>query len=106
MKVSSVILLVTFLLLVTALFASNLLLKKEYDKIDKSDIYWTYGSILEQPFKHLVIQGGNLTNIAFEPSKKSSVRVFRMWEGFDNKAVKAFIKNDTLFVKFPQKVKD
>ena len=106
MKVSSVILLVTFLLLVTALFASNLLLKKEYDKIDKSDIYWTYGSILEQPFRHLVIEGGNLTHIAFEPSKKSSVRVFRMWEGFDNKVVKASVRNDTLFVTFPGDVKD
>ncbi|HSU50873.1 MAG TPA: hypothetical protein VLJ41_09795 [Segetibacter sp.] len=106
MKVSSTILLVTFLLLVTALFASNLLLKKEYDKIDKSDIYWTYGSILEEPFKHLVIEGGNITNIAFEPSKKSSIRVFKMWDGFENKAVKASVKNDTLFVSFPQDVKD
>src|SRR3954451_10040283 len=100
MKISSTILLATFLLLVTALFASNFLLKKEYDKIDKSDIYWTYGSILEQPFKHLVIQGGNLTHIAFEPSKKFSVRVFRMWKGLESEAVKAFVKNDTLFVSY------
>lgn len=106
MKVSSVILLVTFLVLFTALFASNLLLRKEYDKIDKSDIYWTYGSILEEPFKHLVIDGGNITNIAFEPSKKSSVRVFKMWDGFENKTVKASVKNDTLYVSFPRDVKD
>ena len=101
MKLSSAILLVTFVLLVTAMFASNLLLKKEFDKVDKSDLYWTYGSILEQPFKHLVIHGGNITNIAYEPSKKSSVRVFKMWEGFENKSVKASVRNDTLFVTFP-----
>lgn len=101
MKLSSVILLVTFVLLVTALFASNILLKAEYDKIDKSDAYWTYGNILEQPFKHLKIEGGNVTNIAFEQSKKSSVRVFKNWYGYVEKVVKAYVKNDTLFLKFP-----
>ena len=106
MKVSSIILLVTFVLLVTAMFASNILLKKEYDKIDKSDIYWTYGKILEQPFKHLKIEGGNVTHIAFEPGNKPSVKVFKMWAGFDKKAVKAYVKNDTLFVKFPDNITD
>src|SRR4051794_11292827 len=106
MKVSSIILLVTFLLLVTALFASNYLLKKEYDKIDKSDIYWTYDYILQQPFKHLVINGGNLTNIAYEPSKKSSVRVFKMWKNSDVTGVRAVVRHDTLFLYFPKEILD
>ena len=63
MKLSSLILLITLSLLTVALFLSNVLLKKEYDKIDKSDNYWTYGKILEQPFRHLKIEGGNITNI-------------------------------------------
>ncbi|WP_147204665.1 hypothetical protein [Segetibacter aerophilus] len=100
MKISSIILLVTFLLLVTAMFASNVLLKKEYDKVDKSDLYWTYGKILEQPFKHLKINGGNVTNIAFEQNPNASVRVFKNWDGYDKGAVKAFVKNDTLFITF------
>ncbi|MDQ6812756.1 MAG: hypothetical protein M3040_03295 [Bacteroidota bacterium] len=100
MKVSSLILLVTFVLLVTALFASNVLLKKEYDKVDKSDLYWTYNKILQQPFKHLVIEGGNITNIAYEQSKTSSVRVFKNWDGYEKGAVNAFVKRDTLFIKF------
>ncbi|MEJ7676584.1 MAG: hypothetical protein WKG06_01655 [Segetibacter sp.] len=83
-----------------------LLLKKEYDKVDKSDLYWTYGKILEQPFKHLKIEGGNVTNIAFEQSKKPSVRVFKNWDGYEKGIVKAFVKNDTLFVKFPNTYKD
>lgn len=101
MKVSTIILLVTLVLLVTGLFASNVLLKKEYDKADKSDLYWTYGKILEQPFKHLKIEGGNVTNIAFEQSKKPSVRVLKNWDGYEKGLVKTFVKNDTLFVKFP-----
>lgn len=41
MKVSAVILPVTLilLLLVMRVFASDVLLKKEYDKVDKSDLY-------------------------------------------------------------------
>jgi hypothetical protein len=101
MKISSVILLVTFLLLVTAMFASNILLKKEYDKVDKSDLYWTYGKISQQPFKHLKIDGGNVSNIAFEQSANSSVRLFKNWDGYDKGTVKAFVKNDTLFLTFP-----
>jgi hypothetical protein len=101
MKISSVILLVTFLLLVTAMFASNILLKKEYDKVDKSDLYWTYGKILEQPFKHLKIIGGNVTNIAFEQNSNASVRIFKNWDGYGKGTVKAFVKNDTLFLTFP-----
>jgi hypothetical protein len=100
MKVSSVILLVTFVLLMTAMFASNVILKKEYDKVDKSDLYWTYEKILEEPFKHLKIEGGNLTNIAFEQNKNPSVRVSQNWHGYEQR-LKAFVKNDTLFVKFP-----
>ncbi len=100
MKLSTIILLVTLVLLATAMFASNILLKKEYDKVDKSDLYWTYRKISEQPFKHLKIEGGNVTNIAFEQSKKPSVRVLKNWDGYDRGLVKTFVKNDTLFVKF------
>ncbi|MEO6456468.1 MAG: hypothetical protein ABIN97_20495 [Ginsengibacter sp.] len=106
MKLSSIILLVTFLLLVTAMFASNILLKKEYDKIDKNDNYWTYGKILQQPFKHLKIEGGNVTRIAYEQSKSYSVRVAKDWYGYEKGLVKTYVKNDTLFLKFPNTYKD
>jgi len=106
MKVSTIILLVTLVLLVTAMFASNILLKKEYDKVDKSDLYWTYGKIMQQPFKHLKIEGGNVTHIAFEQNKSSSVRVSKNWYGYEKGLVKTFVKNDTLFIKFPNTYKD
>ncbi|MGI8636648.1 MAG: hypothetical protein ACR2KZ_14725 [Segetibacter sp.] len=106
MKLSSAILLVTFMLLITAMFASNLLLKKEYDKVDKSDLYWTYAKILQQPFRHLKIEGGNITNIAFEQSSNPSVRIFKNWGGFEKGSVKTFVKNDTLFVNFPNNIEN
>ncbi len=106
MKLSTTILLVTLVLLVSAMFASNVILKKEYDKVDKSDLYWTYDKILEQPFKHLKIQGGNITHIAFEQSKNPSVRILKNWDGYDRGLVKPFVKNDTLFIKFSNIYRD
>ena len=106
MKLTTKILLAMLLLFTLGLFASNVLLKKEYDKTDKNDIYWTYGKILEQPFKYLNIEGGNVTNIAYEQSKTASVRVFKDWEGYKSGAVRAHVKNDTLFITFPNTYKD
>ena len=106
MKLTTKILLAMLLLFTVGLFASNMLLKKEYDKTDKNDIYWTYKKILEQPFKYLNIEGGNVTNIAYEQSKTASVRVFKDWDGYNSGRVKAHVKNDTLFITFPNTYKD
>lgn len=101
MKISSTILLILLIVIVSSLFASNLVLKKQYQRVDKSDLYWNYSKILEQPFRHIVIEGGNTTQIAFEQNRHCSVRVLDYWMGDqkDNK-VKAYVKNDTLHLKF------
>lgn len=101
MKLTTKILVVLLVLLTSGLFASNLMLKKVYDNADKSDTYWTYGKILEQPFRHVKIEGGNISNIAYEQSKNPSVRVLKEWYGYETGAVKAAVKNDTLFIDFP-----
>jgi hypothetical protein len=106
MKLTAKILSAMLLLFIAGLFVSNSILKKEYEKVDKNDLYWTYGKILEQPFSHLKIEGGNITNIAFEQSSKSSVRIFKDWEGFQKGTVTASVKNDTLFLKFPNTYRD
>lgn len=106
MKLSTKILTTMLLLFIAGLFVSNNILKKEYGKADKSDLYWNYGKILEQPFSHINIEGGNITNIAFEQSSKPSVRVYKNWQGYEKEVVKAFVKNDTLFLKFPNTYKD
>src|SRR6478735_10892373 len=101
MKLTTKILLTMLLLLIAGIVLSNIALKNEYEKTDKNDLYWTYGKILEQPFSHLVIEGGNLTKIAYEPSKSPSVRVYKQWDGFKEEVVKAHVSNDTLYVMFP-----
>lgn len=106
MKLTTKILLALLLLFTLGLFASNAVLKSEYEKRDKNDIYWTYGKILEKPFKYLSIEGGNITSIVYEQSKASSVRVFKDWEGFKDGRVTASVSNDTLYLSFPKAPKD
>jgi hypothetical protein len=106
MKLTSKILLTMLVLFIAGIVMSNVALKNEYEKTDKNDLYWTYGKILEQPFSHLVIQGGNLTKIAYEPSRKPSVRVYKDWDGFEKGVVKAHVTNDTLYLTFPETYKD
>ena len=101
MKLTSKILLAMLLLFTSGLFASNFLLKKEYDKADKTDVYWTYEKILEQPFRHLKITGGNITRIAYQQGPHPSVRVAKDWYGFQAGGLKAFVKDDTLFLNVP-----
>lgn len=100
MKISTTILFAMLILLVAGMLCSNIILKKEYDKVDKSDLYWTYKKILETPFKYLKITGGNNTHIAFEQSKNYSVRIFEEWSRYHKGDLNAFVKNDTLFVDF------
>jgi hypothetical protein len=100
MKLTSKVLLVLLLLLIVELVSSNIILKKEYDKMDKSDIYWTYEKVLQQPFKYLKITGGNGTRIAFEQSTKSSVRILQEWKRYHHGEIKAHVANDTLYINF------
>src|SRR5689334_8827309 len=100
MKLTTRILICIFILMIAGLLSSNIILKKQYDALDKSDIYWTYNKIMEQPFKYLNITGGNGTNIYYEQSKKPSVRLLREWVNYHNGEVKAVVKNDTLFLNF------
>ena len=100
MKFTSKALLVLAIILIGALLSSNIILKSEYDKIDKSDIYWNYHKILEQPFKYLKITGGNGTRIAFEQSQHYSVRVLNDWQRYHPELIKSSVKDDTLFIKF------
>jgi hypothetical protein len=100
MKLSSRILLLVFIIMIAGLLSSNMILKKQYEALDKSDIYWTYDKVLEQPFKYLNIIGGNGTNIYYEQSEKPSVRLLHEWVKYHGGKIKAAIKNDTLFLNF------
>jgi hypothetical protein len=96
------------LLFIAGLFASNTLLKNELKRLDKNDRYWNFVRILEQPFSHLKITGGNITNIAFEPNPQPSVRVSKDWIASDTGKdwpIQASVQNDTLFLNVPNTYK-
>lgn len=103
MKLSTIILFAMLVLFVTSLFATNIMFKHQYDRLDKADLYWNYNKILERPFKHLKIDGGNITRIAFEQGKTSSVRVLDYWGGYQKDSIKAYVNGDTLHIKFLNK---
>ena len=100
MKWSNGILVSMLLLLIAGVFASNLVMKKEFDKTDKNDPYWNYSIVLEKPFKYLKIDGGNFTNIIYEPGARSSVRILNDWQRYNPALISSVIKNDTLCIRF------
>ena len=105
-KLSTAIITMLVILLVASVFATELVLKNEYGKRDKNDIYWNYDKILQKPYKYLKIVGGNVTNIIFEPGKYPSVRVLKRWKGFkDDSVLTVLVKNDTLYINFNNKYK-
>lgn len=100
MKLSSAVLLFTFGTGLAGLFGSNYVMKKEFDKVDKTDPYWTYKKVEEKPFHHLVVNGGNISNIIYEESAHSFVKLMRSWRGSDDGSIKTNINNDTLYLDF------
>jgi hypothetical protein len=107
LKLSTKILLVSLVLITIGLFASNMALKAEYKKLDKRDKYWNYTTVLSQPFKHLKIDGGNVTQVVFEQAPTSTVRLIKYWTNYKlESAFKAYVSNDTLHISMayhPQK---
>jgi hypothetical protein len=100
MKWTTRIMVAMLVLLVTGLLVSNMQIKNEYDKLDKTDTYWTYEKITEQHFRYLKIEGGNITKIAFEQNPNCSVRVLNDWQRYHPELIKTEINNDTLFIHF------
>lgn len=106
-KISTLILKVLFAILILGVVVTDLAFKNIYNKVDKSDLYWNYNKILEQPFKHLKLEGGNITQIVFEQNKHASVRVLNYWDAYKpDVTFKAYVKNDTLHLIFPNRYKN
>jgi len=106
-KLTNKILLGLGLLFCCSIIFSAFKFRQEYDKnITKGDLYFLYSPIQEQPFSHLMIRGGNVTTIVYEPAERSSVRVFNKWAGYNEKRVKTTVSHDTLYLDFPNRYKD
>jgi hypothetical protein len=99
MKITVKILLGMLFLALNALVFSNFMLKKEFEKIDKSDFYWNYNKISNDHFSHIKIDGGDFSGIAVEQSDSFAVKVWKYIADYDNVAYQTKIVNDTLFIR-------
>lgn len=106
MKLSNTILLVSLGIGIAGVFGSTYVLKSEYNKIDKTDPYWNFKKMLDQPFQHLVINGGNVSNVVFEESPHPYVKIMKAWRGADDGSVRSHVNNDTLYVDFDNRYGD
>ena len=106
MKLTNKILVAMLVLFGAGIILSAFKFKQEFDKNDKGELYFLYGTIEEQPFNHLVIKGGNVTKIVYEPADKSSVRVFKRWNGYHDNRIQTEVRHDTLYLDFPNQYKD
>ena len=98
MKISSLLLFILLGLLIISLVGTDLVLKDQYNKIDKSDPFWNYTKLNRGQFHHLKLTGGNVTRIAFIPSPHASIGVLSYWEQAADGRVKTKIADDTLFL--------
>lgn len=106
MKISTKILIGLCLFLVGGLFASNMILKKEYDNPNKKGRFGDYKTVLQQPFRHLKVENGkDYGVIIIMQGDKSEVRVPKTWTNFSLDTADKYVKNDTLFLKFTEKEK-
>lgn len=99
MKKSSLILLVVGFVFILCLVGSNLVLKNQYNQIDKGDPFWNYTKLAKGNFHHIRMTGANFTRASFIPGPGGSVGVLNYWEQPMKKRIQTSISNDTLFIR-------
>lgn len=96
MKTSNVIITFFSVAISGVLFATNVSLKKEYEKIDLDDAFKNYVSVDSAPYSVLSISGSNGYPIEIVQKDTDAIKVLRSrLEHF-----KSVVKNDTLFIEF------
>jgi hypothetical protein len=103
MKKSSLILLILAGLFILCLIGSDLILKNQYDQIDKSDPFWNYTKLNKGIFHHIRMMGSNVTRTSFIPGPKGSLGVLNYWEQDSKNRIESSISDDTLFIKFRER---
>ncbi len=102
-KWSTRLLVGVFSLIFCSVFASNILLKNEYNRNKNSpkDALKDYKKIVNQPFKHIELENSPFPHsLQFDTSSQFSVFAHKtqVWDGKES-SDNIFVKNDTLFVK-------
>lgn len=98
MKKSSLMLTILLGIFIVCLVGTDLILKNEYNKIDKTDPFWNYTKLSKGSFHHLKLMNGNVTKIGFIPSPHASIGILDRWVHAADGRVKTRITEDTLFV--------
>lgn len=106
MKWSNIFLTTLSVAAISGIAGSNYIMKKVYDRTDKSDPYWNFKKVFDQPFHHLKINGGNISNLVYEQSDNNSVKILSAWRGATDGSVKTSLSNDTLTIDFDNHYKD
>ncbi len=113
MKLSAKLLIGIFLFFLISLFASNKLLKEQFDKNydrnqtkAKSQEYWNYTKLTDKPFKHVKIENGStIGGIELEQGDIFAVYLNEKPNYITNKKITGKITseiiNDTLIVHIP-----
>lgn len=96
MKKSNLFLMALGLVIITGMYATNVILKKEYQKIDLTNPYKNYVSVDFSSYAVLAISGSNGYPIEIVHKKINDVKVLR--SRLDH--FKSILKNDTLFIQF------
>nr|WP_297788836.1 DUF2807 domain-containing protein [uncultured Allomuricauda sp.] len=96
MKTSTVFIVFLSITIAGVLLATNVSLKKEYEKIDLDDVFKNYVSVDSEPYSVLSISGSNGYPIEIVQKDTNAIKVLRSrLEHF-----KSVVKNDTLFIEF------
>jgi hypothetical protein len=103
MKKSSLMLFILLGIFIICLIGTDLILKNEYNKIDKTDPFWNYTKLSKGSFHHLKLLNGNVTRISFIPSPHASVGILSYWEHAADGRVQTKIADDTLYVEIGKK---
>lgn len=96
MKKSNLFLLILGVVLLSGMYATNVTLAKEYQKIDLTDLYKNYVSVPVAPYTVLDISGSNGYPIEIVQNHTEDIKVLRS----RIQHFKSEVKNDTLFIQF------
>ncbi|MCF2518489.1 hypothetical protein [Dyadobacter sp. CY351] len=95
MKASNILLIIVLSLFLSAMVASNLVLKKQFDKIDRKDPYSGYLTHSLEPFHYVRLQG-----VGFGVTEVSQGKDFEIKFVVDQKFIDWKVVNDTLTVNY------
>lgn len=96
MKTSNIFIIVLSLVIISAMYATNVNLKNEYKKIDLKDPFKNYVSVNTAAYAVLNISGSNGYPIEIKQEKDNDIKVLRS----RLKHFKSIVKNDTLYIEF------